>query len=186
MFNQLLNIAASTVWQKNITTQKCTHTMLSWLLDESSLTNKLESQCKIFNVDVKQQVTTNNTDSPLSQYFPFPEKILVREVLLYCDGVPTVFAQTEIPYSTLSDTQEKLAELGSVSLGKVLFENKTLQRGPIEIAEFMTSSGMHQFSESLQQPCHHSLWARRSLFYIENKPLLVSEVFLPASGIYKS
>ncbi|TEW54223.1 chorismate lyase [Psychromonas sp. RZ22] len=185
MFNQLLNIAASTQWQANISTQHCTQQVLSWLLDDSSLTNKLEGQCQEFNVQVKQQLNTNSTESTLSPYFPYPEKVLVREVLLYCDGVAHVFAQTEIPYSTLSDAQEKLANLGSESLGRVLFKNATLQRSKIEIAEFNIGSEIHAFSESLQQTCQHSLWARRSVFYIENKPLLVSEVFLPASGIYK-
>lgn len=185
MFNQLLNIASSTQWQKNNAPKHCAKQILSWLLDETSLTSKLELQCDEFSVKVKQQLSTDNKQSILSTYFPSPEKVLVREVLLYCDGIPVVFAQTEIPYGTLSDTQEKLANIGSESLGKILFQDKTLQRGIIEIAEFAVGSQLHQFSQSLQQPCEHSLWARRSLFYIKSKPLLVSEVFLPASGIYK-
>lgn len=185
MFNQLLNIAVSTQWKNADSVTNCTEEVFSWLADETSLTTKLERQCTEFSVKVKQQLKTNTQESRLSHHFPHPEKILVREVLLYCDGVPSVFAQTEIPYSTLSNAQEKLANLGDASLGKVLFQDKTLQRSDIEIAEFLVGSKIHQFSQSFQQPCDHSLWARRSLFYLENKPLLVSEVFLPGSGIYK-
>jgi len=185
MFNQLLNIASTTHWQENSRTTNCTKQILNWLLDEASLTKKLEEQCKKFSVKVKQQLKTDTNKSTLSQSFPAPEQVLVREVFLYCDGIANVFAQTEIPYSTLSDQQQNLANIGSESLGKFLFQNKTLQRGNIEIAEFIVGSPLHQLCNSLQQPCEHSLWARRSLFYIENKPLLVSEVFLPASGIYK-
>lgn len=185
MFNQLLNIASSTHWQENSGTPNCTKQTLTWLLDETSLTKKLERQCEKFSVKVKQQLNTDTDKSALSQFFPAPEQVLVREVFLYCDGIANVFAQTEIPYSTLSDQQQHLANIGTESLGTFLFKNKTLQRGIIEIAEFTIGSQLHQLCDSLQQPCEHSLWARRSLFYIENKPLLVSEVFLPASGIYK-
>ena len=185
MFNQLLNIASSTHWQDSHFPEHCHEQVLSWLLDETSLTSKLEDKCDKFTVKVKQQATTNSNETALSNFFPYPEKVFVREVLLHCDGIANVFAQTEIPYSTLSDNQEKLADIGSTSLGKILFQDKTLQRANIEITEFLPGSQMHQFSQSLQQTCSHSLWARRSLFYIKNKPLLVSELFLPASGIYQ-
>jgi len=184
MFNQLLNIASSVQWQHDNFSNRCTKSILSWLLDETSLTKKLEQQCQEFTVEVKQQLNTDNQASPLSQHFPVPEQVLVREVLLKCDGIANVFAQTEIPLKTLSDKQKKLSQIGSESLGKFLFQDKTLKRGNIEIAEFTAGSQVHQLCATLQQPCEHSLWARRSLFYIENKPLLVSEVFLPRSGIY--
>ena len=185
MFNQLLNIVSSTHWQENSHPNNCTKQVLSWLLDEASLTKKLEQQCEKFTVEVKQQLNTNTSESMLSQLFPSPEQVLVREVLLHCDGIANIFAQTEIPFQTLSDKQQKLANIGSESLGKFLFQDKTLQRGKIEVAEFVVGSELHQLCDSLQQSCDHSLWARRSLFHIKNKPLLVSEVFLPASGIYK-
>jgi len=184
MFNPLLNIATSTQWQESLPTNRCSNKVLSWLLDEASLTKKLEQQCHQFSVQVKQQINTDSEQSQLSPYFTNSENLLVREVILHCDDIATVFAQTEIPHSTLSNTQEKLTNLGSESLGKVLFQDKTLKRGKFEIAEFTIGSPVHDFIASLQQTCDHSLWARRSLFYIGEKPLLVSEVFLPSSGIY--
>jgi len=184
MTEQLLNITSTTEWKSAKLVTACNEKIMSWLLDEASLTSKLEQQYEQFSVALQQQLTTNFKQSPLSPYF-HGETVLVREVLLHCDGVATVFAQTEIPVSTLSDEQKQLTELGNTSLGRVLFQNKSLQRGHIEIAEFSMGSEVHQLSDSLQQDCAHSLWARRSVFYIENKPLLVSEVFLPASGIYK-
>lgn len=186
MLNQLFNIGSSVQWQQKTAATQCTKNILSWLLDTTSLTSKLERQCTTFSVEVRQEVTTSTKESLLSPYFPYPEKVLVREVILYCDNIPCVLAQTEIPYSTLSQTQEQLANIGSESLGKILFQDKTLKRAEIEIAEFHSGSALHDLSESLQQFCKYSLWARRSIFYVQGKPLLVSEVFLPASGIYKS
>ena len=95
-----------------------------------------------------------------------------------------VFAQTEIPLSTLTGEQAKLAEIGVQSLGKILFQDSSMKRGKIEVAQFKEKSQLVQLCQPLKQNCTHSLWARRSLFNLHNKPLLVSELFLPASGIY--
>jgi len=184
MFNQLLNIASSTQWQEETAISDCPEKVLSWLLDSTSLTKKLEQQCNQFNVQVKQEMQTHSKESNLSPYFPYPEPLFVREVLLQCDGIAHVFAQTEIPQQTLLATKEKLTHLGERSLGSVLFNDPTLIRGKIEVAEFPIGSLLHLFSESLQQPCEHSLWGRRSIFQFQNKPLLVSELFLPCSRIY--
>ncbi|MCP4323618.1 MAG: chorismate lyase, partial [Alteromonadales bacterium] len=156
-----------------------------WLYDHNSLTKKLESQCSAFSIEIKQQVSVRPS-SLLSSYFKNEEKILVREVFLFCDEIPVVFAQTEIPYSTLTEQQTQLAEVGEKSLGKVLFQDPTMLRGQIEVTEFKNNSIFHQLTDDLKQPINHSLWARRSLFYLNNKPLLVSELFLPASGIYNN
>lgn len=184
MPDQLINITQTSQWRTESRSPLCSEPILSWLTDTTSLTNKLEQRCTKFSVQVRKQITTNNQLSSLSNYFPYPEKVFVREVTLHCDGIATVFAQTEIPYSTLTEQQQKLMELGDNSLGRVLFQEKSLQRGEIELAEFQVGSPLHLLCHSLSQSCQHSLWARRSLFYIHNKPLLVSEVFLPASGIY--
>ncbi|RBW45102.1 chorismate--pyruvate lyase [Psychromonas sp. B3M02] len=185
MLNQLLNIASSASWQEASYVPDCSEPILAWLLDESSLTKKLEQHCRHFHVEVRQQVTTSTEQTPLSTYFTDAQQVLVREVFLHCDHTAHVFAQTEIPEQTLSDEQQNLAEIGSESLGRLLFQNSSLVRGKIEIAEFKPGSLIHQLCQTLSQHCEHSLWARRSLFYIENKPLLVSEVFLPASDIYQ-
>ncbi|WP_028862328.1 chorismate--pyruvate lyase family protein [Psychromonas aquimarina] len=184
MHNHLLPIGPTAYWSTQQRPLHCPDNVLAWLYDHSSLTQKLEGLCKTFSVQIKQQITTNSINSPLSDYFSSESQVLVREVYLYCDDTPVVFAQTEIPFSTLSEEQEKLAQIGEQSLGKFLFQDPTMVRGKIETAEFLKNSFLHQLSESLQQSCRHSLWARRSLFHIKNKPLLVSEVFLPASGIY--
>ena len=185
MFNPLLNIASSTAWQEAQSIQHCSPKVRSWLLDESSLTKKLEQQCTTFHVEVRQQVTTCAEATPLSHHFITDQQVFVREVFLHCDQEPHVFAQTEIPSHTLTENQQTLAHLGSDSLGRLLFQHQSLIRGTIEIAEFQPGSLIHQLCQKMGQYCDHSLWARRSLFYIENKPLLVSEVFLPASEMYQ-
>tara|TARA_R110001583_G_scaffold26757_2_gene96256 strand:- start:24520 stop:25089 length:570 start_codon:yes stop_codon:yes gene_type:complete len=183
IFPNILPIGALTSWISETKPVHCQQGITNWLYDHNSLTKKLESQCSHFSVKIKQQVSIKPSNV-LSSYFTQEEKVLVREVFLFCEGIPVVFAQTEIPFSTLTEQQAQLAEIGQQSLGKFLFQDPSMLRGQIEVTEFPDGSLFHELAESLQQTAKYSLWARRSLFYLNNKPLLVSELFLPASGIY--
>jgi len=183
MPNNILPLGASTIWTSETKPLCCSTEVASWLYDHNSLTKKLEASYSHFSVKVKQQFSVK-PNNQLSALFNSEDKILVREVFLYCDNRPIVFAQTEIPYTTLTEEQEKLIEIGEQSLGKILFQDPTMLRGQIEVTEFKGGSPFHQLASELQQPAEYSLWARRSLFYLNNKPLLVSELFLPALGIY--
>ncbi len=184
MLNHLFPISSSTSWLSEIKPEQCPEKISSWLYDHNSLTQKLEKLCEKFHVQVRQQITISSADPSLSCYFSNEAKVLVREVFLYCDDLPVVFAQTEIPLSTLTQEQAQLAEIGSQSLGKILFQDPSMKRGAIEVAQFAENPQLDLLCHSLNQSCDHSLWARRSLFYLNDKPLLVSELFLPASGIY--
>ncbi|PKF63070.1 chorismate--pyruvate lyase [Psychromonas sp. psych-6C06] len=183
MRNNILPLGALTHWFSETKPPHCADNIATWLYDHNSLTQKLETHFKSFSVEIKQQlnVTPNKYLSPL---FKQEEKILVREVFLHCNNKPVVLAQTEIPFSTLTEQQLALAEIGEQSLGTILFQDPSMLRGQIEVTEFEKGSFFHQLVSDLGQPANHSLWARRSLFYLQNKPLLVSELFLPASGIY--
>lgn len=183
MHNNILPVGALTNWSSKTRPLHCTKNIASWLYDHSSLTKKLELKFNSFSVDIKQQINIK-PNALLSHYFDNENSILVREVFLRCNNQAVVFAQTEIPSSTLTEKQTALAQIGKQALGKILFQDPSMLRGKIEASEFKVGSAIHQFVAEIGQPVTHSLWARRSLFYINNKPLLVSELFLPASGIY--
>ena len=181
--HSLLPIGSLTQWQSETQTHTCSEKIQSWLYDHNSLTLKLESLSKRFKVCVQQQIKVHSSKQ-LSGYFDNENAILVREVLLYIDNTPVIFAQTEIPISTLTDDQITLSEIGDSSLGKILFQDPSMLRGQIEVTSFCANSPIHDFCQSINQATQDTLWARRSLFYLDNKPLLVSELFLPALGLY--
>ena len=64
------------------------------------------------------------------------EQVLVREVILYCDESPQVFARSLLPLSSLTGDEQHLANLGTQSLGQVLFSSPLLVRKKIQIATF--------------------------------------------------
>ena len=87
----LLSIATSSTWRAEVNPNKCSKSVTSWLFDHNSLTQKLQARSKEFHVEVKQQIAVSPIEMSLSGYFTEEEKVLVREVLLYCDGHPSGF-----------------------------------------------------------------------------------------------
>ena len=157
----------------------------SWLLDPNSLTARLKTHCHQFRVELLgQQIELCHADEAVAD-IPVGEKVLVREVLLYCDDKPQVFARSLLPLSSLTGEKQALTNLGTQSLGQVLFNNPSLERKVIEVAAFDLNSSVGKLSQNLQLNFTHTLWARRSIFMLENKPLMVAEVFLPGAFSYQ-
>lgn len=165
----------------------------SWLLDSDSLTQRLIKHAKQhdygqFRVKVvAQQCARPQVDEAKRLGIKTRENALIREVVLYAGDSPLVFARSVIPYSTLTGEQRILANLGNRSLGAFLFAQPTLHRDPIEIAQLR--SNKERFTQIIMQKVHGleaaqtqdivELWARRSVFSLKQKSLMVYEVFLP-------
>lgn len=104
----------------------------------------------------------------------------IREVQLLCGDQVWVFARTLVPALTLQRTGRVLTRLGNRPLGDVLFTTPGVQRSPVEIARIHSPQALYHRAVGAQHPSPALLWARRSLFYLEQQPLLVCEIFLPA------
>lgn len=157
----------------------------SWLLDNDSLTARLKSHCQQFSIDVLGQQVQFCTEQEANEFIQPNEQVLVREVVLYCDDNPQVFARSLLPLASLTGEQQHLASLGDQSLGQVIFNSPNLKRGPISISSFASSSRVANLSKELALPVVEPIWGRRSMFFIENKPLSVAEVFLPKAIAYQ-
>lgn len=156
--------------------------VLDWLLDEASLTRRLQAVCSgPFSVHVISQTWDRPMMNEARALNLHPGKYaLVRQVELLCGDVPFVYARTIIPRKTLSGSLRRLAHLQSRSLGATLFALPSMRRGEVEIANLRDSSRVHQLMAERGILLPPSVWARRSVFHVYKKPLLVSEVFLPA------
>ena len=158
----------------------------SWLLDPNSLTARLKSHCHHFRVELLGQRVELCQANEAVALIQLGEQVLVREVLLFCDEKPQVFARSLLPLSSLTGAEQALANLGTQSLGQVLFNNTSLERQTIEVAEFDAKSCVAKLAHDLQLNVESNLWGRRSIFVLENKPLMVAEVFLPDAFAYQS
>lgn len=149
-----------------------------WLADAGSLTQRLMD---ISDGDLRVSV--------LKQCFEVPRfserqllglvdrrRAMVREVVLYGNAKPWVFARSILPLSTLTGRLRKLRQLSNQPLGELLFKDPSMRREPVQYARFDAGNNLlPQSTVSMDQVS----WGRRSVFRLDNKPLLVAEVFLP-------
>ncbi len=162
-----------------------TASLHDWLLDPESLTARLKGQCDKFQVHVIGQQVEPCSKLEANNNIAEGEDVLIREVLLICDGIPQVFARSLLPLKSLTGEQQALANLGEQPLGQVLFNNPKLHREVLEVAEIKPNQRVCELAAMLNLSITHNLWGRRSIFTIEGKPLMVAEVFLPSSPAYK-
>ena len=157
----------------------------SWLLDQGSLTQRLvDASHGNFRVEILKQCTERPRLSELRALnMNLSAKALVREVLLFGNNEPWVYARSILPLTTLVGPLRRFRKLDNRPLGALLFNDPTMRRGPMEIACITPANSrlpeqVSQFAEPL--------WGRRSVFFLSGKPLLVSEIFLPTFKPYNS
>jgi chorismate lyase len=106
-------------------------------------------------------------------------RVLVREVLLCCRGVPVVFAHTVLAPRDLHGAWRSVAKLGTRPLGAALFADPRVRRYPLHQRKIGRNHDLHRRLSAFVPHPPAALWARRSLFELRGSPVLVTEVFLP-------
>ncbi|MCP5017600.1 MAG: chorismate lyase [Ketobacter sp.] len=152
----------------------------TWLLDRGSLTRRLiHASDGAFRVKLLRQghqmATDHEREALQLQQRSWP---FLREVALLCHEQPWVFARTVIPVETLQGPARALTRLGSKPLGAVLFNHPHVRRGPIAVYRLDAARVSQDFAGQ------GSIWGRQSVFYLYDKPLLVSEYFLHDCPMY--
>ncbi|WP_411359972.1 MULTISPECIES: chorismate--pyruvate lyase family protein [unclassified Pseudidiomarina] len=154
-----------------------------WLLDPHSLTAKLKQHSQHFTVQVLGQ-----REAPLlgneTRWLGEIAGGVVREVILWCDYEPWVFARSVFPFQALAAAKLKLEELGDQPLGEHLFNQPDLRRSAVEVSRFAADSKVGRLHQQLGYSAQ-ALWGRRSCFHAAEQQLLVAEVFIGASPLAK-
>lgn len=147
---------------------------LDWLFNEGSLTRRLTGLSNDhFSVTplLESWQTLRDDECDLLE-LPHDSQGWVREVYLRGQEQAWVFARSVAARSALQDGGLNMDELGSRSLGELLFCDEAFQRRPIEVCRYPRS----WLPAEVQAD---NLWARRSRFDRGSLSLLVAEVFLP-------
>ena len=158
--------------------QELTPALRRWLLDEGSLTARLiDASGGDFRVRVLAQSWRRPfADEARALGMRHAERALVREVALECHGKPWVFARSIVPVATLRGDLRHLRRFGARSLGALLFATKGTVREVFEVARIAPEDSV--LPEELRPA--EATWARRSVFRLGDRALLVQEIFLPA------
>lgn len=169
-------------WQLGHSVANLSKVQRDWLLEPNSLTAKLKSNATNFAVEVlsEQRFALSGPQKQLLNCSY--SHAINREVLLICDGVAMVYAQSWLPISPAME-QQQLLGLGDKPLGDIIFQHPELSRTDIEIAYFDSRQFQHLLPSLKQSTA--SLWGRRSIFSLQQSHFLVAEVFLPRAYIYQ-
>lgn len=151
-----------------------------WLRDRGSLTRRVQQRCAEFNVrNVCSHLALAARDETALLGLPLRQKIYTREVLLYADGAPVVFAHSVVGAHHLRGAWHALQSLGSRPLGALLFAHPLVERAPLRYKLLKPQHTLYRRAAAALDAAPARLWARRSLFTLHGAPLLVTEVFLP-------
>jgi chorismate--pyruvate lyase len=152
-----------------------------WLLDTASLTRRLQGLCAgAFRVNVLSQFRGRpRRDEARALGMRRGALALIRQVQLLCGPQPQVYARTVIPLSSLTGRVRRLAHLGARPLGAMLFADRGMRRGDVELARIRSGERLYADATGESHAGARVIWGRRSVFHVAKKPLLVSEIFLP-------
>jgi chorismate lyase len=178
-----LHSVAHARWCNHVNGVNPTREMRDWLTDTASLTKKLMSRSSQFRVRrLRQERGLCLADEFAMVELPRRACVQEREVLLQCDGRPTVFAHTIVPLNSTASDWPFFGTLGERSLGTTLFGDPRVVRGSLQYARLRAQHPLaRRAGEALGgDVLTSSLFARRCLYRRKNGVLLVTELFLPA------
>ena len=135
----------------------------SWLLEEGPITKRIKSSEK-FELKLLQDDLGDINKSDRSFIGHLSGDIKIREVILYGNKNPRVFAQSIIPVETINQGLSKLGELGTKPLGDILFEKNIFKKENTMFAQFKDKKNI--------------FWGTKTKYNVKNKPFSVMEVFL--------
>lgn len=148
--------------------------VLEWLLHEDSLTRRLTrlSHDGFSVTPLFEGWQRLRSDECLALQLPEGSEGWVREVYLLGHGEKWVFARSVAARAALEQDGLHMDELGTRSLGELLFSDRAFARGPLQICQYPA-----QWLP--QADATQGLWGRRSCFTRGALGILVAEVFLP-------
>ena len=180
-------------------------TWSEWLCHPTSMTKKFKKHCQRFRVRILYEGFNYAYPSEMRQLgFTKRQYVWIRETQLFGDGKLWMFARAAMPMTTLTGSELRLKFLGEHPLGHFIFTHRQMPRSSFEFAKINENHHFYMPSvyvedkvgntvsqDYLQQ--HENphenpkvLLGRRSMFYLNNKPLLLTEIFAKDFLLYTS
>lgn len=186
MTESLLNIGPiEESWLLPEQTQPRDPLLRNWLLNTGSLTERLQSHCLRFEVEVLNQAVSNISQDEgqylYGQFDTQAQTTQVREVFLKGNSQHWVFARSLLPAAFLQQEMAELTQLGTRPLGKIIFNDERFQRQGFQLVECPVGGSTYK---KLELKNDYSLWGRRSLFRFKQHHIMVAEIFLPDCPAY--
>ncbi len=137
--------------------------ILSWLNEPGSITSRIKSfsdfKLKLLK-DGPGEVDIIEDDLIVSNY----EKNNIREVILFSDEEPLIYAKSIIPLETIRLGLGILGNLKENPLGDILFSNPEIKKKYMLYAKFQSNKEI--------------FYGRKGIYTVKGYPFSVCEIFL--------
>ena len=137
--------------------------ILSWLNEPGSITSRIKSfsnfRLKLLK-DGPGEVDATEDDLIVSNY----EENNIREVVLYSDEEPLIYAKSIIPLETIRLGLGVLGNLKENPLGDILFSNTEIKKKYMLFAKFQSNEKI--------------FYGRKGIYTVKGYPFSVCEIFL--------
>lgn len=151
------------------------------LADRGSLTRRLKARHADFRVvPVARGFAAPFLDEAQMLHLRPKIQAYVRNVLLIGGGLPRVFAHSVLPRTSLRGGWSGITRLGTKPLGEALFTDPRIRRLALTVRRLDARHPLYRAARDHTGFTARHLWARRSVFCLNGRSLLVTEVFLPA------
>lgn len=152
-----------------------------WLADRGSLTRCLKARHADFRVSpVARGFAPPFLDEARVLHVRPKTQAYVRNVLLIGGARPRVFAHSVLPRASLRGGWCVITRLGTKPLGEALFTDPRIRRLALTMRRLDARHPLYRAARDHTGFLARHLWARRSVFCLNGRSLLVTEVFLPA------
>ena len=138
--------------------------ILDWLNETGSITQRISAQSN-FKLEIIEDSLGAAENEEYQSLQINHEKVRIREVILFGDAKPIVYARSIIPPMTSTLGYPGLGTIGSKPLGDLLFQSDAFSKTSITFAKFHSNKG-------------DVVWGRRANYSVNNYPFSVMEVFL--------
>ena len=157
------------------------HFLKPWLINSDSLTKRLQVRYTHFVVKpILIKFAKPFTDESFLLCSPTYKQALIREVLLLGNDNAVVFAHSVLPTASLRGSWNGLSKIGNQSLGETLFANPKIKRTCLTYKKLARHHPLSMHFAKHMQLQSAALWARRSIFVLNDAKIMVTEVFLPS------
>ena len=173
-------------WYKHLPVANCgreNRALRDWLNESGSLTARLKT-IGAFRVQVLRQYLQHaNADECVALGVSARTPCWVREVVLFCDDRPVIFAHTVLAAKPRGVLGRWFARLGNRSLGSLLFAHPGFLRGSLSFARIDARHPLHAPAlVALDSQANAGFLSRRCAHRFRAQAVLVTEVFSPVLG----
>ncbi len=162
------------MWQKKINRKS---ELRFWLSNRRSLSKRIKNiaQFKVIQIrpaikkflKIEREKFRNIKNSQL----------YLREVMIYADGRLVMYARTVTPKINLRGFWGRIKRLQDNPLSDIIFEKKVIKRSPFIYSEFSKNDDISKSVMNSGHNVSNILVSRQSMFYYNNKGVLLTEVF---------